>query len=576
MMAAVDSRAEPAASEDDKLAALFDQWLEAEARFSPLEATRRGDYRSAALLDDIQPGHAALVKQRANKQIELIGQSIDPAKLTRSGQIDREIWLHTLRYSVWTAENENPWATDPRLYVDLLTDSTYLLLTQSSRLPAENILSSMARMGQMPKVVAAARANLRRPPKILTEIALRRAKAAQEYYASDIFALTGETKQLSELSTAAKTARQAAQDYVAFLEKELRPSSDGAWRLGKEKFAQKLLLELDAGMTADEVLSMAENEADRVEREMYVIARQLWSRLFPKQAIPVDDAAGRRKTIQTVMAELAKDHGDEKSLPGDARQSVAQIKSFIGDHDILKLPEPDTCRIVEMPEFQRGYSVAYLNPSPPLDPQASAVYAISPPPSSWTARQRKSFLEEYNRAMLKLLTIHEAYPGHYVQLAYSNRHPSKIRKVLYSGVFAEGWAVYTEQMMLDQGFGQGDLSLRLHQLKWYLRAVVNAILDHHMHCSNMGDVAAMELLTGRAFQSEGEALGKVDRAKQSSCQLSTYFVGRMAFYRLRQAVQKQRGDAFNLGRYHEEVLAHGTLPVKYLPELLGVHSGDIR
>jgi uncharacterized protein (DUF885 family) len=140
--------------------------------------------------------------------------------------------------------------------------------------------------------------------------------------------------------------------------------------------------------------------------------------------------------------------------------------------------------------------------------------------------------------------------------------------VLSSGVFAEGWAVYTEQMMLDQGYGKGDLALRLNQLKFYLRAVANAIIDHKMHCGTMSDDEVLTFLTKRAFQSEGEAVAKVVRAKQTSCQLSTYFVGRTAFYRLRQQVQREQGDAFDLGRYHEAVLDHGTLPVKYLPELV--------
>jgi uncharacterized protein (DUF885 family) len=182
-------------------------------------------------------------------------------------------------------------------------------------------------------------------------------------------------------------------------------------------------------------------------------------------------------------------------------------------------------------------------------------------------------LREYNRSMLKILTIHEAYPGHYVQLEYSNRCPLPIRKILSSGVFAEGWAVYTEQMMLDQGFGQGDLGLRLHQLKFYLRAVVNAILDHEMHAGQMSDEQALDLLMNQAFQTEGEAVGKIIRAKQTSCQLSTYFVGRMAFYRLRQAVQRALGNRFDLSRYHEAVLAYGTLPVKYLPELVPASLG---
>jgi uncharacterized protein (DUF885 family) len=224
--------------------------------------------------------------------------------------------------------------------------------------------------------------------------------------------------------------------------------------------------------------------------------------------------------------------------------------------------------VIEMPEFQRGFSVAFLNQAPPLDPQARSVYAISPPPRDWDDRRKVSFLEEYNKHMLLILTVHEAYPGHYVQLEYSNRHPSLIRRVLFSGVFAEGWAVYTEQMMLDQGLGGGSLPLRLNQLKFYLRAVANALLDYRMHCAGLSDEEAMGFLTQDVYQSEGEAAGKVIRAKLSSCQLSTYFVGRMAFYRLRQAVQREQGDRFDLGRYHEAVLAHGTLPVKYLPELV--------
>jgi uncharacterized protein (DUF885 family) len=300
---------------------------------------------------------------------------------------------------------------------------------------------------------------------------------------------------------------------------------------------------------------------------MQVIARQLWSKAFPKEALPPDDEEGRRQLVLRVLGHFNKEHGKTDELLSEAKALSKKIKAFIREKDILRLPEPDRCKIVEMPEFQRGYSVAYLNAAPPLDPKASSHYAISPPPAGWDARRVESFLQEYNRAMMSILTIHEAYPGHYVQLEYSNRHPSLIRRVLQSGVFCEGWAVYTEQMMLDQGYGDGDLVLRLNQLKFYLRAVINAILDHEMHCKEMTDAQAMDLLVKRGYQSEGEALGKVVRAKLNSCQLSTYFVGRMAFYRLRQEVQREQGDKFALGRFHEAVLVHGSLPVKYLPEV---------
>jgi hypothetical protein len=293
----------------------------------------------------------------------------------------------------------------------------------------------------------------------------------------------------------------------------------------------------------------------------------MWGTAFPGRPVPLDDPRGRREMIQQVLNVVADDHGTAQSLVADVRGTVGDIKSFINSHKILRLLEPDHCRIIEMPEFLRGNSVAYLNPAPPLDTRGSSEYAISPPPHDWSAQRSESYLREYNHAMLKILTIHEGYPGHYVQLEYSNRCPSLIRRVLSSGTFAEGWAVYTEQMMLDQGFGGGDLGLRLQQLKFYLRAVVNAILDHEMHAGKMTDAEAMELLVGRAFQTEGEAVGKIIRAKQTSCQLSTYFVGRTAFYRLRQKIQGELGDRFDLARFHEAALAHGTIPVTYLPEL---------
>ena len=331
---------------------------------------------------------------------------------------------------------------------------------------------------------------------------------------------------------------------------------------------KKLDLELDAGVSAEEVLTEAEREADNVEMAMSVIARQLWGTLFPGVTIPVDDVPGRREMIRRVLDALAANHGEAGTLVGDVRATAVAIREFITAKKIIPLPEPDQCRIIEMPEFMRNNSVAYLNPAPPLDTRGSSEYSISPPPANWSKERALSLLREYNRSMLKILTIHEAYPGHYVQLEYSNRCPSPIRKILASGTFAEGWAVYTEQMMLDQGFGQGDLGLRLHQLKFYLRAVVNAILDHKMHAGAMTDAEALDLLMNRAFQTEGEAIGKIIRAKQTSCQLSTYFVGRMAFYRLRQSIQRTLGDRFDLSRYHQAVLAHGTLPVKYLPGLV--------
>lgn len=563
------SEAQPSGEEDQKLALLFKDYLDEEFRHRPLDASRAGDHRFDHLLDDVSAKARAANVERARKTLAGLPKRIVYGKLTRAGQIDFEIWQHQLKRDLWLAENTKPFEDDPRVYNEYISDSVYLLLTQSTEPRPVNVKNAAQRMNFIPRIVAAARESLKNPPKILVEVAIKQMKGAISFYEQGIYEFAGETPQFSELRPVARRILPVLQDHLKFLENDLLPRAQGEWRIGKEKFAKKLELELDAGVTADEVLKEAEAEADRVEAEMYVVARQLWSQIFPKRTVPADTPEGKRQIIRAVLDEVSKEHGKPEDLVKDATATAARIKEFIAERKILRLPDPDRCRIVEMPEFQRGFSIAYLNPAPPLDPKASSYYAISPPPRDWDAKKVRSFMQEYNRHMLQLLTIHEAYPGHYVQLEYSNRNPSLIRKVLFSGVFAEGWAVYTEQVMLDEGYGAGDLKLRLNQLKWYLRAVCNAILDYRMHCMNMTDEEAMYLLVVRAYQSEGEAILKVQRAKQSSCQLSTYFVGRMAFQRLRRRLQTELGDQFELGRFHEATLSHGTLPVKYLPELVG-------
>lgn len=556
-------------TEDEKLAASFKAFLDGEFRHRPLEATRAGDHRFDDRLDDISSEARARSKARLQKVYDELPKWIAFDKLSRDGQIDFEIWRQYLQRELWLMNNTDPFANDPRVYNDFITESVYSLLTQSTEPKPVNIKNAAARIAQVPRIVDEAKRSLKNPPRVIVETALRQNRGAIAFYEHGIYEIAGETPQLSELRPAIAKVLPALQAYQTWLEKELLPKASGEWRLGKAKFAEKLELELNAAISAAEVLKDAEAEADRVEAEMYVIARQMWSKLFPKTTLPPDDEKGRRRTIRAVLDHLSNDHGEPAKLVTEARAAAESIKTFIRDKDILRLPEKDRCEIIEMPEFQRGNSIAFLSPAPPLDAKASSIYAIAPPPRDWDANRVRSFMKEYNRHMLQILTIHEAYPGHYVQLEYSNRNPSLIRKILYSGVFAEGWAVYTEQVMLDEGYGGGDPALRLMQLKWYLRAVVNAILDYRMHCTNMTDEEALALLVDRAYQSEGEAILKIIRAKQSSCQLSTYFVGRMAFQRLRRRFQNELGEEFSLGRYHEAALAHGTLPVRYLPELVG-------
>ena len=564
----------PAQSSDEALAAFFRQYLDESFALRPFSATQMGDHRFDWQLDDLSAAGRTRWVEQTRRALAALPQRVDYAKLSRDRQVDFEIIRHELEKSIWLAENTRPFEDDPRIYNDYLNDSIYLLLAQSS-LPREtNVANAIARMAHLPRVVETAKQNLRNPPRVFVETAIRQNQGAIAFYETDIFSYAGQSAQRGALKSATLPVVAALKDYQQFLEKDLLPRANGEWRLGKDKFGRKL--ELDAGLTADQVLADAEAEFERVQREMYVVACQLWSQYFPLLPLLPDDAAGRRETVQRVLSRIAQKHGTPQTLVRDVKGAVKELKRFLRDRPILLLPEPDRCQIIEMPEFQRGNSTAYMNSPPPLDTNATGFYAVSPPPKDWSAERVKSYFEEYNNEMLRILTIHEAYPGHYVQFEYANARGSLPRNVLSSGPYVEGWAVYTEQMMLDQGYGAGDLALRLTQLKFYLRAVVNAILDHKMHCTAMSDAEAMTLLTEGGYQSEGEARLKVIRAKQSSAQLSTYFVGRMAHYRARQQMSRERGEQFSLPRYHQAVLDLGPVPVKYLPELVKRRLDEIQ
>jgi len=554
--------------EDDKLNHFFQHYLDEHFQRQPTEATTLGDHHFDAQLDDLSPAARAGWRKLTQQTLQDLPGQVDYKKLSRDGQIDFEIFQHDLQRQLWLADNTYPFAEDPRTYGGYLNDSVYLLVAQSTLPKETNIANAIARMAQMPRIIAEAEKSLTHPAKPILETAIRQNAGAISFYESDLFNYTGATPQQEKLKAAAARVVAALKDYQKFLEGPLQARAEDNWRLGKSRFAKKFELETGAGITAEQNLADAKAEFARVHAELYVVARQLWPQYFPKQNLPPDDAAGRREIITKVIGAVNQEHCDVTNLVADARATVEKIKAFIRERDYLRLPEPDNCAVIEMPEFRRGNSLAYLDSAPPLDPLAKSYYAVSPPPADWTPAQITSFLEEYNRHMLQVLTIHEAYPGHYVQFAYANRQPSLIRRVLQSGPYVEGWAVYGEVTMLNEGYGEGDLRLRLMQLKFYLRAVANSILDYRMHCTRLSDAEAMKFLTEEAFQSEGEAKLKIIRAKQSSVQLSTYFVGRMAHFRLHQQIERELADQFDLGRYHEAVISPGSIPVKYLPELV--------
>ena len=277
---------------DASLNAFFKQYLEETFKFRPLDATRLGDHRFDDLLDDISLQARKTWIEHSRKTLEELPKQVDYEKLSRDGKIDFEIFQLHLKSSIWNAENIRPFELDPRTYNAYINDSVYVPLTQSTLPKETNISNSIARMKLIPQVIAEAKRSLQNPPAVVTETAVKQNLGSIGFYERDIFQIVGETPQMDALKAAAKPVVEGLKRYQQFLEKDLLPRAHGEWRLGREKFGEKLRLDLEAEVTPEQVLAEAESEFARVERDMYMVARQLWSRYFPKQALPPDDAGG--------------------------------------------------------------------------------------------------------------------------------------------------------------------------------------------------------------------------------------------------------------------------------------------
>jgi uncharacterized protein (DUF885 family) len=301
---------------------------------------------------------------------------------------------------------------------------------------------------------------------------------------------------------------------------------------------------------------------------MYTLARQVLAGRPGAPATPGAPTAAQEQAAIAAALELAyAEKPSRERLVEDARETLTVATAFVREHDLITLPDAPV-RIILTPEFQRGVAVAYADSPGPLDRGQQTFYSVSPIPDDWTPEQTNSFLREYNTRSLHELTIHEAVPGHYVQLWHANRYPGTLRAVLQSGPFVEGWAVYAQDVMADAGYLGGDPLYKLVHLKWHLRVISNAILDQAVHVDGMSREDAMKLMVDGAFQQEREAAGKWVRVQVSSAQLPTYFVGWEEHRALQAEAKRAWGAAYTPKRYHDAVLSFGSPPVRHARQLL--------
>jgi len=558
-------------SEDQRFEELGQRYLDELTALSPVSATFLGDHRFDGELDHVNEEARDKERQFLEQTLTDLG-SIDRDQLSRAHQVDALLLENKLEEDLWRLQVLQEWAWNPTRYTSLSGGSLYSLLARDYVPLEERLVHVTARLEQFPRLFEEIRTTLvpERVPQIHAETAVSQNRGALSILDNQVVPhldLLADDER-ARLEKAMDTGRAAVEEHQRWLEEELLPAAHGDFRIGLDLFDVKLGFTLQSNMDRPEIRRRAKERLALVRGRMYELAQEILSDEDPTATFPETPSEEvQQQTIQAALDVVYRVRPERGGIVDTAKRSLAQATRFAAENGIVTVPS-DPVEIIVMPEFRRGVSLAYCDSPGPLDRGQMTFYAVSPLPEDWTPEQDESFLKEYNDMSVQVLTIHEAVPGHYLQLAHANAYPSPLRAVLSSGPFIEGWAVYSEGVMQRHGYLDGDPRFHIILLKWYLRDIANAIIDQAIHTEGMTREEAMELMVTKAFQEEREAAGKWVRAQLTSAQLSTYFVGFLEHSDLRAEVEKAQGEAFDLQRYHDALLSFGSPPVHFARALM--------
>ncbi|HYH91890.1 MAG TPA: DUF885 domain-containing protein [Candidatus Saccharimonadales bacterium] len=564
----------------------FDEFV----AIQPVWATAIGDHRHDDRWPDASEAGRAEHLDFIDRWLTTLGRLPD---LSDGDEIDRDLVIMELE-AMWFSEmelQEERW--NPLDWVYLLGDGLFTLVAREFAPLGERLASVAGRLETMPALLEGAKAALvglegRPVGRFQTETAISQLPGVEELIADALAAASAidpadpaVAAVRPRLDAAATTARAALSDFATHLRDVVLPASDGDARLGADLFARKMRHTMRSEeLTPERILAAAEREFGLVRTEMVRLAGELWSRWRPGDERPADDGA----LVRGVLDAIAADHPAADDLLDFCRAENQRIEAFCRERDLIGLAD-EPLQIQWTPVFLRAFGGAMLISPGPLDRGEKAFFAITPMPDDWPPERKESYLREDNARMLRLLTIHEAVPGHYLQGVYANRTASLPRSVFGSGLFAEGWAVYVTQVMMDAGYGADDAALLLTHWKFYLRSVTNAIIDAKIQTQGMTEDQAVSFMVDGGFQEEAEARAKYSRARLSSTQLSTYFAGSMEMWAIElEARRRAAGDdtltddglpggmgetpGFRYRDHLESVIAHGAPPTSLLRRML--------
>ncbi len=499
-------------------------------------------------------------------------RKIDDSSLSDLNKIDLHLLINQMEYAIWGINELKAWQWDPSQYnvsgaiADMLGND-YAPLDDRLR----NVYKKML---QIPLYYDVARSNIKNPTAEHTQLAIDQNLGGLSVFTSDLeeaikkSTLTDIEKE--KIHTKSLLCVAAIKGYVDWL-KALNLSNARSFRLGADLYKQKFNFEIQSGYSADEIFAKAESHKKELHQKMFEITSQLWPKYLSAVTMPED----KLKAIKMMIDALSQKHVKPGEFQKAIEQQIPYLVKFIQNKNLIYIDSTKPLVVRREPDYMAGVAGASINAPGPYDKNGNTYYNVGSL-DGWEAEKAESYLREYNHYILQILNIHEAIPGHYTQLVYANQAPSIIKSILGNNAMIEGWAVYTERMMLENGY-DGDKGLEsteaspemwLMYYKWNLRSTCNTILDYKVHTKNMSKQDAMKLLTQEAFQQEAEAEGKWKRVSVTQVQLCCYFTGYTEIYDLRSMLMKKMGSNFKLKSFHEQFLSYGSSPVKYIKEMM--------
>ena len=576
-----------------KFAQLSEQFMKDSLALSPTNASQAGYHKHLdpktgktieldAVLDDMslkamgeQRDFYQQWRVRFHRETPIAG--LTPEDAADWQLIDDQIGLNLLEFDKIQNYQHNP-----TVAVELIGNALFLPLTETYASQDVRLGHVLSRIRQIPRLLDQVKQYLSEVDPIFTTTAIQENDGNIDLIENTVAQqVPSNSKLKAEYDQVAPPAIAALKEFSEWLKANFsqQPASR-SWRLGKELYAQKFRLVMETSVTPEQVLADAEEGLQSVRAEMLQLALPMHKQMYPDDSDHSDLSPHDRENliISEVLQKISDDHTQRDQLLSTIEADLEGIKQFIRDKKIVSLSSRENLKVIPTPPFMRGiYSVAGFHSAPPLEPGAEAEYWVTPIDSKLPDDKAESKLREYNNYTLRWLTIHEALPGHYIQFEHLNNIQPERRRLLRSlyanGAYVEGWAEYIAQVMMDEGYMGNDPRFRMVMRKIRLRLLANTILDVKMQTMGMTDEQAMDLMTKEAFQTQAEAEGKLTRAKLSSTQLPTYYVGIREWLAFRKKYQDAAGKNFNMLKFHDRVLDEGPLPVPIVEQLVMPSAG---